>query len=281
MKPMISKIVKILIIAAVIAGLVLPLLNLQAAEANPAAKSETIKEISQLVEDLTALKGNDELSETEKEQREIAIRREALVKILYLSKLEVEDFQIKLDELDLSQAREQEIKSQFMELLKTYEEYYRVLEKELNEDLSLYELKDLTRGLQEWRRGNYGKKVALVANFILVIKERGALETADLRLEKIMADLKKLESAKLIRPETLQGYLNNAIQQISRAHLLNKKALELILSAGSATFSTAPMEIGKKTDDAKQLIKESFNEIKTAYQSFLEISRKVRQQLSL
>lgn len=281
MKPLVSKIIKIAIVAAVIAGLVLPLLNLQAAEINPAAKPETIKEVGQLVDDLTAVKNNEDLSDSEKEQREIAIRREALAKILYLSKLEVQDLQVKLEGLGLDKIREQEIKKQFIELLKTYEEYYQVLENKLQESLSLLELKELTKNLQEWRRGNYGQKVALIANFIMVFKEKASLEIADARLEKIMADLKKLESAKLIKRETLQSYLNAAIQQLSQAKLLNKKASDLLFSASLATFSTAPAEIGKKTEDAKQLIKESFYEIKSAYQSFLEISKRVKQQLSL
>ncbi|MDP3999582.1 MAG: hypothetical protein Q8P76_03255 [bacterium] len=281
MKPLVSKIIKIAIVAAVIAGLILPFINLQAAETNPAAKPETIKEVSQLVDDLTALKSNGDLSDLEKERQEIAIRTEALAKILYLSKLEVRDLQVKLEGLNLDKIREQEIKKQFMELLKTYEEYYQVLENKLKEGLALWEIKELTKNLQEWRRGNYGQKVSLIANFIMVFKEKDALETADARLEKIMSDLKKLESAKLIQRETLQSYLNASIQQLSRAKLLNKKASDLLFSAASATFSTAPAEIGKKTEDAKQLIKESFYEIKSAYQSFLEISKKVKQQLSL
>ena len=281
MKPLMAKILKIAIVAAVIAGLVLPFINLQAAETNPASKPETIKEVGQLVDDLTALKSNGDLSDAEKEQQEIAIRAEALAKILYLSKLEIKDFQIKLDGLNLDKIREQEIKKQFMELLKTYEEYYQVLENKLKEGLALWEVKELTKNLQEWRRGNYGRKVALIANFIMVFKEKDALETADARLEKIISDLKKLESAKLIQREALQSYLNASIQQLSRAKLLNKKASDLLFSAASATFSTAPAEIGKKTEDAKQLIKESFYEIKSAYQSFLEISKRVKQQLSL
>lgn len=281
MNPLVSKIIKIAIVTAVIAGLVLPLLNLQAAEINPASKPETIKEVGQLVDDLTAVKNNEDLSDSDKEQQEIAIRREALVKILYLSKLEVQDLQVKLNSLNLDKIREQEVKSQFLELLKTYGEYYEVLENELSEELSLLELKELTKDLQEWRRGNYGQKVALIANFIMVFKERDALETADARLEKIITDLKRLESAKLIKREALQSYLNASMQQLSRAKLLNKKASDLLLSAALTTFSTTPVEIGKKTEDAKQLIKESFYEIKSAYQSFLEISKKVKQQLSL
>src|SRR3989344_3963699 len=137
MKPLMAKILKIAIVAAVIAGLVLPFINLQAAETNPAAKPETIKEIGQLVDDLTALKSNGDLSDAEKEQQEIAIRAEALAKILYLSKLEIKDLQIKLGGLNLDKIREQEIKKQFMELLKTYEEYYQVLENKLKEELAL------------------------------------------------------------------------------------------------------------------------------------------------
>lgn len=270
---------KIIIVTMVILGLVLPLFALRAEEGEP-TKIQLLGEIGSLVNELIVLKDNPSLSAEEKENQEITLRKEALLKILALSLLETGDLKEKLKALDLENEEQKKIQNILFVLLAGYEDYYLELkERLLEEELFLGDLKDLTKEFKQWRKENYSKNVALVLNFILVFSEKSALKTADLRLEKIISDLNKLENAKLIKKQDFQELLNASIQHLTQAHLLNKKAKDLLMLTASTTLANLTAAPVDEKNEVRFLVKEALEEMKTAYKIFLEISQGVKQQL--
>lgn len=252
---------KFIVVAIVILGLIMPLLNLSAQEI-PSGKSE----LNELSNDLKTLKENDELEADEKENQEISLRKEALLAILNLSVAEAEKLIKTLESFELD-GDQQEIQDHLIYRLQRHLNYYEKFKKELPANLSLADLKLLAKGFQIWRKSNYNKDLPLVSNFILLLNEQKILGVADARLEKIIADLNRLEESGLLEKQDFSSFLENAGADLKNAWALNKKAEQSIFNS-------------KNQNDIKLLIQTSLKEIKNAYTEFLEISKKVKQLLS-
>lgn len=274
-------------------GLVLPFLYLSAQETQP-TKTEILKEINELVNEIKTLKNNNELSDEEKEQQEIALRKLALSKIMDLSLLEANELKIKLEGLELDSEELEAVQAQWLALLNKYTEYYEGFKERLtNEELSLTDLKNLAKEFKAWRKDNhYKKQISQILIFVLVFTEKSILKIADIRLEKIIANLDQLESAQLIEKQNFQPLLNAATLNLSNAHLLNETARTLLLSAAATSTAATSTVVADETtatttqptekkNDIKALIIETLREIKTAYKNFLEISKQVKQRLGL
>ncbi len=285
MKPLI----KIVVITIVILGLVLPLLTLRAEEIKP-TKSQLLEQINVLVEDIAALKDNQNLSDIEKETREAALLKEALNKIFDLALWETNDLKEKMLAQELENNEQKAARDRILKILENNESYLLELKQKLVEEgLLLKDLKKITRDYQQWRKTIYNKNVNLILNFILVFGEKSALKIADKRLEKITNDLNKLENAKLITRYNLQGLLAASVQNLTQAHLFNQKALNLLMLSASTTLTDLEQELlttsGQATSDVpetneiRSLVKQALEEIKAAYKNFFIISDKVKQQL--
>lgn len=251
---------KFIVVTIVILGLIAPLLNLSAQEM-PSNKSE----LNDLSDDLKTLKENDDLETDEKTSQEISLRKEALLKILNLSSSETENLIKVLESLDLNEDQ-QETRDHLIYRLQRHLIYYEKFKQEMPANFSLKDLKLLAKGLQFWRKNHYSRDLPLATNFILVINEQKILKTGDARLEKIIADLNRLEELDLLKKQDFNSLLDNARANLKNAWALNKKAEQLILDF-------------KNQDGAKLLIQASLQEIKNAYKEFLEISKKVKQLL--
>lgn len=247
---------KYLVVAIVILGLIMPLLNLRA------------QELNNVYDGLKAAKENSELPADEKEKQEAAVRKDALLKILNLSLAEAEDLINDLKALDLNTEEQQEWRDYLIYVLETYREYYEKFKKELTADLSVADSKLLAKGFQFWRKGSYAKHIPLITNFIFIFNEQKILRIAEARLEKITADLGRLEKTTSLNKEEFEQFLDNAKTDLQNAWALNQKAEQSFLD-------------GENSGDVKLLAQASLKEIKNAYKEFLEVSKKVRQLLGL
>lgn len=290
-----SKILLIVIIVLVILGLVVPLLGLYAAqEEKPNISLENVMES---VDQLTELENNKELTPEEKINKEIEIRKIALLNIVILSLSEINDLKEKLESLVLNTDKQMEIKDELIKILDQNKDYAEQLQKELEKDFSLEEIKNLTAAFKKWRSEHYNIDVKNTLSFILIYQEKSVIKTADVRLEKIISDLRKLENTKLIKKEDSWKHLNNAIKNLTNAHLLNNKAENLLLknfeTASSTPIDSINQDLSdqgendnssskdeeKLYDDVKFLVEKSLNEIKNAYKSFLQISSIIKRRL--
>lgn len=188
------------------------------------------KEVANKVGELVELKDDNTLSDEDREIKEIVIRREALDKIANLSLLEIKNLEDKINSLDLNSDIQIQIKERFLEILDNNRKYSEDLKiKTENDELTLEEVKDLAQKYKDWREENYNKYVKKLTVFTLAFQEKSVLKTANIRLEKIMADLGKLESAKLIKKEDTWKYIDSAMKSLTNAQIFNSNAEKIII----------------------------------------------------
>jgi hypothetical protein len=271
------------------------------------------KEVSNKVDELIELKDDSTLSDKDKEVKEIQIRKEALGKITGLSLVEIKNLEDKINSLDFGSDAQNKIKDAFLEILDKNKKYSEDLKTKTDSDkLTLEEVKNLAQEYKDWRDENYNKYIKKLTVFILTFQEKNVLKTANTRLEKITADLKKLENAKIIKKEDTWKYIDSAMKSLTNAQIFNSNAEKMIITAiekdiinaASSTLemaaeiaTTTPEKISEpviksatklatstpkiilEEDNAQTLIEKSLKEIKSAYASFISISAKVSQKL--
>ncbi len=300
-----SKIFSAIIIALVIVGLTMPLLNIFAQENLQAP----LKEVSNKVEELIELKDDNTLSDQEKEQKEIQVRKEALEKILDLSLIETKNLTDKLNSLELSSDDQIAIKEKFIEILSNNTQFSTDLKSKINQDsINLEGIKAMAQEYKDWREVNYNPYIKKITVFILTFQEKQVLKTANTRLDKIMSDIKKLEDLKIIKKDDTLKFITNSTKNLSDAQILNndaetkivsiiKKEIieaasttpETVMAVSSLTIQSTPSpEIATSTiktisdeESAQSLVENSLQEIKNAYTNFINISVLVSQKLKI
>lgn len=190
------------------------------------------KDVANKVDELVELKDDSTLSDQDKEIKEIQIRKEALNKITNLSLLEIKNLENKINSLDLESGAQNKIKEKFLEILDNNKKYSEDLKtKTENEKLTLEEVKNLAQEYKDWREENYNKYVKKLTVFILTFQEKNVLKTANTRLDKIMTDLKKLESTKLLKKEDTSKFINSAMKSLANSQIFNNNAEKMIMDA--------------------------------------------------
>lgn len=282
----------VLIIVIVIAGLILPFLKLYAAEEVNSGTSTSF----QLSLKNTDTENNLNLSEEEKLFKEISFRKETLIKIIEFSLMEINDLKEKLENLNLENEEQINIKNSLISALDENKNYLEQFNEKLLGDISLDEVKNAAQEFKNWREKYYNIIIKKALVFILVLQQKTAIQTADSRLEKIISDIKKLENAKLIKKEDVWKFLISSIKNLTNAHFLNSKAEWLLLktlrdesssltATSTAIFSvdissSTPLVDFEEGDEIKLLVEKSLNEIKNTYRNFLEISNRIRKKLA-
>ena len=290
---MLKHIIKVTLVTLVIAGLILPFLQLRAAEPEKASSG---KDAGRILDELAALKENSVLSPSERTRQEITIRKEALSKIIELSNEELDALASKLAALDFPEKTQwAAIRERLTALIGTYADYQRATGSALASESDLAGIKDLSRAYKAWREDYYIPATRMMLNFILIAQEKAVLQTADSRLEKIISDLKKLESAQLISNGDFQSSLDLSVTHLADAGLYNKEAERLFFAAlaandffatasvagirdtaSSASSTAAKIQAGERI---ASLIEKSLTEIKSTYLGFLDISKLVKKKL--
>ncbi len=189
------------------------------------------KEVSNKVDELVELKDDSTISDQDKEIKEIQIRKDALGKITNLSLVEIKNLESRINYLNFKSDAQTQIKERFLEILDNNKKYSEDLKAKTESDkLTLEEVKNLAQEYKDWRDENYNKYVKKLTVFILTFQEKNVLETANTRLEKIMIDLKKLESAKLIKKEDTWKYIDAAMKSLTNAQIFNSSAEKTIIN---------------------------------------------------
>ncbi|MHB9019643.1 MAG: hypothetical protein ACYC3G_02065, partial [Minisyncoccota bacterium] len=88
--------------------------------------------------------------------------------------------------------------------------------------------KNLAQEYKDWREQNYNIYVKKLTVFILTFQEKNVLKTANTRLEKIMTDIKKLESAKILKKEDTWKFIDSAMKSLTNAQIFNSNAEKII-----------------------------------------------------
>lgn len=226
-----SKIFTSIIIALVVIGLTLPLIGVFAAETTPLQENlqTPLEQVQNKVDELVELKDNSTLSDQEKESQEIQIRKEALDQIVDLSLAETKNLEDKLNALTLESDDQKAAKEKFLEILDRNINYSVDLKKNIDkENITLDEVKNLAQEYKDWRADNYGIYVKKITAFTLVFQEKAVLKIANIRLDKIMSDLKNLQNAKILKKEDTWNLINLSMKSLTNAKIFNSNAETII-----------------------------------------------------
>lgn len=300
MKSARTKITSIIFLASLLPwGLFLPAVKVYAEN----DLKSVLKEVAGKIEEISELKNNPSLDGETKEKRELQARKEALEKIFNLTLLENQDLKDKLAATQNLNGDQKKIQKALLGQLAENENAYKEMRNRLETIETVKEVKQSAVDFKNWRAAVYNPKVEKIVSFTLAFQQKNALETAANRLEKIKADLKKLEDAQIIKKEDTASLLKKAGASLNEAENLNKKAGDLateILTEELFPFKpqtnltqTNPEEIQltssnqinsktspKEAPSVKALIEESLKQIKTTYRIFIEIGKLAREKIN-
>lgn len=201
-------------------------------------------------------------------------RVSAILKIIDLSRLEVEDLIKKLSSLENLDKNYSDLRDSFLSILSDYLIYLDNAEIEANNpELSPDDLKLLANNLKQWRDAKYNNTLKKTVNFIWVLREADLLDTAHNRLDKISTDLKKAKNSRFIKIADLMPPLEKATTLLKEAKMSSKLAHELLFA------TTTPENYKSSTLD--DVVEETLSKIKSAYQEFFKMNSLIKEMLGL
>lgn len=237
----------------------------------------------------------------------IAFRIEAYKKVIDFSIAEAKDLRIKLFNLDDKKIGEDVViwKVKNIEKLDSVIEYYES-EKEIIKknqgSITLEEIKEIAEAFKEKRENLYIPLVNEINDYFLIEQQNRALETTSQRTERVKSDIEKLKKTK-IKTKDLEKLFSPVESMLGDAKKMNEKASSLFFekyigpllikdvveileedgkNATSTTTSTI-QNVEKKADaeelSIKDLVKDSFINVKDIYKIFIEMSNLVRKLL--
>ena len=288
-----KKLFKKIIISLLVLGLFLPLEKRAYAEVT---LKSLLKEIAEKVTEIADLRKDKTLSSEDRIQKEMSARREALLKIFDLTLLEDSDLKTKLTGIKNLNADQEKIRIKLLGLLTENESSYSEMKTRLDNAKSIEEVKQLAADFKNWRSAVYNSKVEKIVSFTLVFQQKKTLGLSFERLEKIKAELKKMESEDLIKKEDTEKLLQKSLSNLEQAGKFNDRAEAILLIALAKEFfppkskiMTKPVtppemkltdENNKESPTVKSLVKQSLLYTKLAYKYFIEIGKIAKEKIS-
>lgn len=274
-----------------------------------AASSESCQ-IDEKLDNLLSAKDNLELSEEEKVAQEFTARQNLLSTIISCSLSESKDIKEKISSLPNLTETEASIQKSYLSDLDSFISYYesqnKIFEK-ISEDQD--KVRQLAQEILEWRQKEYNPKIKNIVDFSFIFKQREIISTAKNRLDKIKTSLSSLLSISSPQVNRLiksaETHINQSVSLNNSAHNLHlekyqeSSALESststpkassplfkaaipapnsILSEISTSTATSTSETVPPLTEptSRDLVRQSLQEIKSAYDDFFEVSKAVK-----
>ncbi len=260
------------------------LIVIQPALAADAVKTTETKPVEDSVNELLTVRDDTSLSDAEKLVKELELRKKILSEVLSLSLDEVSKLTAKINSLPefAEDSRERALQDEYKAALESYAAYYTEQSKKLGELTTIDEVKSLAQEIKDYRDNTYNPQVQQIVNFVLIFYNENVLKLATTRLDKITADIEKLEKLGYIKPDTFVNELKQAAEILNSARALLEEAKSAVLAppeeptleAGATEDTPPPVEPNK-------LIESSLNKIKDTYDIFLQVSKSLREILGL
>ena len=207
-------------------------------------KTETIiEQIQKSLEKLFLVKEENELSDEQKNLQEVDAGKQVLKEIIDLSIKENQELLEKTKKLIDSEEYQKIIN----EDLQQVDLWYSEINKKIDDVKTQDDVKNLAQSIKDWRQNVYGSATQRALSTILVSQETKIIELAKKRLERIKADLKKLEGLGF-NTSKLQKLLNQAGENIESGYLINKEAESVLTTLFlGATSTTSTIEESSST----------------------------------
>jgi len=265
--------------SAIIAAIFSPLTTAFAKE----NLSTNLKEVLEKVTEISTITGDDSLTKSEKDQKELEARKDALVKIFELTLLEDQDLKNRLTNLENLKPEHEEMRKLLLNVFTENENAYRIMHKRLDESTQSDEVKQLATDFKNWRNAVYNPKVEQILSFVLVFQQEKTLSIARDRFQKIQSDLDKLAVAKRIKKEDVSDLLQKSLLHLSLAEELHARAQRTVIASlkqeSIADEKTKEILAEEKQPAAKELVSKSIDQVKLAYKNFISIGKIVREKI--
>ena len=267
------------------------LIMLQPVLAAETTKPDTVNPVETSVNELLTVRDDTSLSEEDKLLKEFELRKKILSEVLTLSIDEVAKLTAKVDALPefAENSREKELQNEFKAVLETYTAYYTEQFKKLAELTKIDETKSLAQEIKDYRDNIYNPQIQKIVNFVLLFYNDDVLKIANTRLDKISADIKKLEKLGYIKAGIFASELKLAAETLSAARALLEEAKSAVLTTPKPEEETALETRATPTEEKEaqppiepnKLVEDSLNKVKSTYDIFLQISKDLRKLLGI
>lgn len=235
--------------------------------------------------------------ETLTDEERFSKAKDGLVLALNLAKEKVAELTASLNEREFDEeSRETDLRASFLVELQGYDVYYSEKLEAAGPLLALLEVQALALEVKTYRDEVYTPKVEDIVQFILVFYSEDVIGIATDRFTKISEDIDTLESLGLIKNGSFDEQMQSVESLLNEARDLTAVAKEFLLRAPAENDIVAEaieepeVENATTTDDVEEVISEeeivdpievSLNNVKTAYEVFLEISKSVKATLGI
>jgi len=259
------------------------------------------------VEQLVKIKDNSSLSEQDKANAEISIKREVLLNVLDLAQLQIKTVRTKLDDVIFPDTEEwSAIKEKLYNALDAARDYYSTTESDINDNdaLTLDDIKTVASDVEQHKIDTFDATVRNVNDVILTFNVGDVLLLAQDRLHKINSDITKIYAKRLTNSSTLKQMFFAASRSMDQARSLDDKAKEILLnvygqdtspsskrfidnlsktlmvdylataSSSTSTEQTSPDKRALIENHIRSLVVKSLNYIKQTYATFIDMSKK-------
>lgn len=256
--------------------------------ATETAKPGAANPIESSVNELLTVRDNTSLSETKKLVKELEIRKKILNEVLSLSLDETNKLAAKINNLPVfaADSREKELRDEFKAVLEIFIAYYTEQFKKLAEFTKIDETKKLAQEIKDYRDNIYNPQIKKLASFLLLFYNEDVLKVANIRLDKISADIKKLEKRGYIKAGIFTSKLKLAAEILSAAETLLEEAKNAVLNPPEPeelileTRETIEKE-EQSLIEPNKLVEDSLNKVKSVYDIFLQVSKSLRKLLGI
>lgn len=154
---------------------------------------------------------------TEKEQAELAAKKDALLSILDFSVIEVEELIAKMDQVVKSteDVKIEATAKSNIELLTTRLEHLKLAMKTLEGDISVEDIQALALELKAWRETIYNPEIKNIFDIALVNQAEMILIKTKARMKKVSQDVAKIEAR--VEGNPLAPFFTKAGQDLEKA----------------------------------------------------------------
>jgi hypothetical protein len=196
------------------------------------------------VEQLNEIKDDADISDEEKTQAELTIKKAVLIDVLDLGILQLENLKKKLDEISFPDTQEwEEIRESLYERIDGHIAYYQETKGVVDTDeVEIEDIKAVAQSIGEQKTSVIDSTIRNINDIIIVFSIADILSLGDQRLEKVSSDIAKIYNKNLTKNQDLKELFVDASDVLEQAHTVNNRSKEIILHLYSPTTSTSTTE---------------------------------------
>ncbi len=279
------------------------------------AQSEEItsklEKIKLNIERIARINDRNDLPEQEKNIAELSLKREILLEISNIGKLQIEESQKNIDSTEFPETEDWKIiRELFNEYLNSYKEYYNNFIEYIEENtdvIDLEEIKNLAKEIDIEKTNEIDPGLERINDVVITFDISKILSLASERLEKVNKDITKIYEKGILKEASLKNLFTRASSYLENAYIMNNNAKEVILQyysikksikdiekeeilkqekaalesiLSSENSSSTESEVDEEMDTKEEKVKEEEEVINSLYNRLIAMGEKLSEDIS-